>query len=243
MFFEDKKVNTEEFIMALILSIETSAPICSVSLHDEGKLKGISEVAVENSHSEVLTVLIDNLLKNTFVKKSDLDAVAVSMGPGSYTGLRIGLSTAKGLCYALEIPLLAIDTLKAMASQVQTHYSSSADVLFCPMLDARRMEVYHAIYDQNLNEIQKTEPLIFEEGVLNGYRDKKLLYFGNGAEKGQEVLNEPNFKFIEGVETSALAMGKLAYQKFQNQEFEDVAYCEPFYLKDVRITVSKKKYL
>ena len=229
--------------MTLILSIETSAPICSVSLHDEGILKGISEVAVENSHSEVLTVLIENLLNNAFVKKSDLDAVAVSMGPGSYTGLRIGLSTAKGLCYALEIPLLAIDTLKAMASQVQTHYSNSDDVLFCPMLDARRMEVYHAIYDQNLNGIQNTEPLIFEEEVLCGYRDRKLLYFGNGAQKGQEVLDIPNFTFIEGVETSALGMGKLAYEKFKNQEFEDVAYCEPFYLKDVRITVSKKKYL
>jgi tRNA threonylcarbamoyladenosine biosynthesis protein TsaB len=229
--------------MAYILSIETSAPICSVALHEDGKLKGVSEVAVENSHSEVLTVLILNLLKNTFVDKSQLDAIAISEGPGSYTGLRIGMSTAKGLCYALEIPLVAVQTLKAMSKQVQIHHSITEDILYCPMLDARRMEVYHAIYDNNLVEVQETKPLIFEEGVLAGYTDKKVLYFGNGAAKGQEVLNNENFHFIAGIETSALGMGELAFDKFEKEIFEDVAYCEPFYLKDVRITVSKKKYL
>ncbi len=229
--------------MALILSIETSAPICSVALHQDGILKGISEVAVENSHSEVLTVLIENLLKNTFVDKSELDAIAISEGPGSYTGLRIGLSTAKGLCYALEIPLIAVKTLKAMANQVQRLYPSTDEVLFCPMLDARRMEVYHAIYDNKLNEIQETKPLIFEEGALSDYANKKIIYFGDGAQKGQEALAFPDFHFIKGIETSASGMGELAFDKFQRNIFEDVAYCEPFYLKEVRITVSKKKYL
>jgi len=229
--------------MTLILSIETSAPICSVAIHQDGKLKGISEVAVENSHSEVLTVLIENLLKNTFTDKSQLNAIAVSIGPGSYTGLRIGLSTAKGLSYALNIPLIAVDTLKAIAYQVQTHYPPDEEILFCPMLDARRMEVYHAIFDSNLKVIEKTTPLIFEEGVLSNYTDKKLLYFGNGAEKGQTLLDHPKFHFIKNIETSAIGMGVIAFDKFQNEEFENVAYCEPFYLKDVRITVSKKKYL
>ena len=229
--------------MALILSIETSAPICSVALHENGILKGLSEVAVENSHSEVLTVLIENLLKNTFVDKSQLNAIAYSEGPGSYTGLRIGLSTAKGLCYALEIPLIAVQTLKAMANQVLKLYPTTDNLLFCPMLDARRMEVYHAIYDSNFNQIQKTKPLIFEEGTLANFTDKKVVYFGNGAEKGQETLNYSDFHFIKDVETSASGMGSLAFDKFQQQAFEDLAYCEPFYLKEVRITVSKKKYL
>ena len=229
--------------MAFILSIETSSSICSVSLHQDGKLRGVSEVAVENSHSQVLTVLIENLFKNAIINKSELDAVAVSMGPGSYTGLRIGLSTAKGLCYALDVPLIAIETLRAMAAQVQAHYVSTDAVLFCPMLDARRMEVYHAIYDTNMDEVQKTESLIFEGDVLSDYSDKKILYFGNGAEKGQGSLMTSNFQFISGIETSSMSMGGLAFDKFMKKEFEDVAYCEPFYLKDVRITVSKKKYL
>jgi tRNA threonylcarbamoyladenosine biosynthesis protein TsaB len=229
--------------MAYILSIETAAPICSVALHQDGKLKGMSEVAVENSHSEVLTVLIDNLLKNSFVQKSQLDAIAISEGPGSYTGLRIGLSTAKGLCYALEIPLIAVSTLKAMAQQVQVHHLKNEEILYCPMLDARRMEVYHAIYDGELNEVQEISPLIFEDSVMNAYTDKKLLYFGNGAAKGVEFLNDPKHHFITGVETSAMGMGELAFEKFQSQAFEDVAYFEPFYLKDVNITVSKKKYV
>jgi tRNA threonylcarbamoyladenosine biosynthesis protein TsaB len=229
--------------MTYILSIETAAPICSVALHENGKLKGVSEVAVENSHSEVLTVLIENLLENSFVSKSQLDAIAVSEGPGSYTGLRIGVSTAKGLCYALGIPLIAVSTLQALAKQVQMRHHIDEKILCCPMLDARRMEVYHAIYDSQLNEIQKPTPLIFEEEVLNDYSGQKLLYFGDGAEKGIEFLNDPKHQFIDDVKTSALGMGELAFEKFQKNDFEDVAYFEPFYLKDVRVTVSKKKYV
>ena len=229
--------------MALILSIETSAAICSVAIHENGKLIGVSEVAIENSHSEVLTILIENLLKNTFINKTQLDAVAVSIGPGSYTGLRIGLSTAKGFCYALTIPLISILTLKAMANQVLSNYSPTDESLFCSMLDARRMEVYHAIYDRNLNEVQETKPLIFEEDALADYSEKTLLYFGNGAEKGQKDLPYLNFHCIKGIQTSAIGMGTLAFEKFKKNEFENIAYCEPFYLKDVRITVSKKKFL
>lgn len=227
--------------MAIILSIETSAPLCSVAVHKEGVLMGCNEVTVFNSHSEVLTSLIESLLINLNLGMNDLDAVCVGKGPGSYTGLRISTSTAKGLCYSLDIPLIAIDTLEGMYNQVQ-YVLNNSHFLYCPMLDARRMEVYHALYKNDGTIVQATSPLIFEGDSLIAYASENIVYFGDGAFKGQDFMRKyPQAKFIEGITTSARGLGKSAHDKFIKGAFEDVAYFEPFYLKEVRITIPKNK--
>ncbi|SHK26291.1 tRNA (adenosine(37)-N6)-threonylcarbamoyltransferase complex dimerization subunit type 1 TsaB [Hymenobacter psychrotolerans] len=230
---------------SLILSLETSSPVCSVSLHraDDGRLVGQSELRLEKSHSSHLSVLISQLLENTLHTLPDVAAVAVSDGPGSYTGLRIGAAAAKGLCYALDIPLVAVSTLAALARQVAAVTVPTTDLLLCPMLDARRMEVYTALYRPDGTEVLAPTPLILDEAALTEQMaHHRLLCFGNGAAKFQPLVqDQPSVGFLAGIEPSAVAVGALAVEAYKRADFRDVAYYEPFYLKEVYTTTPKAK--
>ena len=228
---------------SLLLSLETSSSVCSVALHriTDGSLIGQSELRLDKSHSTHLTVLIEQLLKNTGYQLADLAAVAVSDGPGSYTGLRIGAAAAKGLCFALDIPLVAVSTLRALAAQVAAGTARPEDYLFCPMLDARRMEVYAALYTHDGQEVLAPTPLILDADTLaEQLAQHSVLFFGNGATKFRAVLAESTQAgFLAGIEPSAVAVGALAIAAYHRQEFQDVAYYEPFYLKEVYTTTPR----
>lgn len=228
----------------LILSLETSSPVCSVALHhiDTGKLVGQSELRLEKSHSSHLSVLMNQLLENTLHTLQDVAAVAVSDGPGSYTGLRIGAAAAKGLCYALDIPLLAVSTLQSLAYQVARVTARPEQFLYCPMLDARRQEVYAALYRPDGTEVQAPAPLILDANTLaEQMAHHSLLFFGSGAAKFQALLaDDSRAGFLAGIEPSAVSVGALALGAYQRQEFRSVAYYEPFYLKEVYTTTPKK---
>jgi tRNA threonylcarbamoyladenosine biosynthesis protein TsaB len=215
--------------LTLILNIETTTTNCSVSLSSEGETLVLKEDYNTNySHAESLHLFIEDVIKSANKTRSDIDAVAVSKGPGSYTGLRIGVSAAKGLCFALDKPLLSVSTLEALAHQLKID-----DGLIVPMLDARRLEVYSAIFDAQYNQIREVEAQIldahaFEEELKKG----KVYFIGNGVEKTKLLLTHPNAIFIEDKLPSANEMSKLAYNKYKKNDIEDVAYFEPFYLKD-----------
>lgn len=234
-------------IMSKILCIETSTEVCSVSLADQGEIIAFKENLNGLSHSKLLTVYIDDILKENDLKVSDLDAVAVSEGPGSYTGLRIGVSAAKGLCFGAEIPLIAVSPLDAMTYGVSKRASElgigEADILV-PMLDARRMEVYSAKYDMNGERITEVTPLIIdEESFSDELEEFKMYFFGNGSAKCKEVISSENAIFVEDVITTSQNMAALAEAKFLKEDFVDVAYFEPFYLKSFVATTSKKNIL
>ena len=229
----------------LLLSLETSSPVCSVALHrlEDSSLIGQSELRLDKSHSTYLTVLIEQLLANTGHQLADLAAVAVSDGPGSYTGLRIGGAAAKGLCFALDIPLVAVSTLRALAEQVAAGTARPENYLYCPMLDARRQEVYAALYTHDGREVLAPTPLILDADTLaEQLAHHSVLFFGNGAAKFQAALGESvQAGFLVGIEPSAVAVGALAVAAYHRQEFQDVAYYEPFYLKEVHTTTPKAK--
>lgn len=227
----------------MILSIETSTKICSVALHNQGELLAESTLYVDKSHSEKLALLIKDLLSYAAITTKDLTAVTISSGPGSYTGLRIGTSTAKGLCFALDIPLIAIGTLEAMAYGVSQSIIDK-EVLLCPMLDARRMEVYSLLADKNLNILQPIEANIIDEHSYAGQLDSnKIVFFGNGAAKCEPTLgNNPNAIFINTQSISAVSVGTLAWNKFQQNDFEDLAYFEPEYLKEFKAIKPKNLF-
>ncbi len=216
--------------MALILLIETATKSCSVSLSSANKIIACKEEVNEQySHAEKLTIFITELFKTQDFTIKDLDAVAVSKGPGSYTGLRIGVSTAKGLCYALDIPLISVSTLKAMAFRMAQKEESD---LYCPMIDARRMEVYNAFYNSTNKEIRGIQADIIEGYSYQKELEKKVLFFGDGAEKCKQMIQHPNARFIDGIFPSSKDMLEIANEKFAEKDFEDIAYFEPFYLKD-----------
>ena len=238
----------------MILCLETSTAVCSVSLVDKGNVVALRESLDGQNHAEKITIFIDEVMKEAGVAYKDLDAVATSMGPGSYTGLRIGVSAAKGLCYAMEKPLIAIDTLAAMAegfkdnkttgqqdnksavgvdSQSQSQSQQSESIL-CPMIDARRMEVYTAFFNEKLERISETEALIVDENSFMELKQNNHLYlFGDGADKLASLFeNEANITVVEKFHCSASYMAKLAEDAFNNKQFVDVAYFEPFYLKN-----------
>ena len=215
--------------MSLILQIESSTTNCSVSLSNEGETLVLREdYNSQYSHAERLHVFIDEVLKENGTDSNDLKAIAVSMGPGSYTGLRIGVSAAKGLCFALDIPLISIATLESLAHQVKTDNG-----LIIPMLDARRMEVYSAVFNSEYHQIRKTQAQILDPGAFGDYLDKAQVNFiGNGVAKAQDIIQHPNAVFINDKLPSANEMSALAFKKYQAKNFEDVAYFEPYYLKD-----------
>jgi tRNA threonylcarbamoyladenosine biosynthesis protein TsaB len=215
--------------VALILSIETSTTNCSVSLSKNGKLLVVKEDYDKNySHAERLHVYIKDVLKYAKVSAKDIDAVAISKGPGSYTGLRIGVSAAKGLCYALDIPLISIPTLESLAHQVTTNNG-----VIVSMLDARRLEVYSAVFDSNYQQIRETIAEILNEDSFSKYLQNGDVYFiGNGVEKTKRLISHQNAIYIDDKLPSAKELGNIAFNKYKISDFEDVAYFEPYYLKD-----------
>ncbi len=224
--------------MSLILSLETSTEVGSVALHKDGKLLTTSEVHIQYNHASKLAVMIDQVLANAGINPNQLDAVAVTSGPGSYTGLRIGTSTAKGLCFALEIPLISVGTLELMAYQVSKN--AWHDVLLCPMIDARRMEVYCLVANQSLEILQDIQPVIIEPDSFSVFLSKhKVLFFGNGAAKCKDVINSQHAIFLDDIIPQASHLGVLADQKFKGNEFEDLINFEPNYLKEFLIKPSK----
>jgi tRNA threonylcarbamoyladenosine biosynthesis protein TsaB len=225
--------------MSLILGIETSTKICSVAISEGENLLALKEEGGAYSHSEKLTTFIEEVLTKSGKKLQDLDAVVVSKGPGSYTGLRIGVSAAKGLCYALEKPLIAVDTLQAMALGMSKNKEID---LYCPMIDARRMEVYTALYDIDNEIIESVSAKIIDEDSFTTKLEKqKIVFFGDGAKKCEEVLSiHPNAIFSNKGLPSAQFVNQIALEKFKKKEFEDVAYFEPYYLKDFIATTPKK---
>ncbi len=231
--------------MALILNIETATKICSVSLARDGEIIALRETAEGNSHSSLLAPFIKDLLEEKHLNFNALDAVAVSMGPGSYTGLRIGVSTAKGLCFGLDIPLIAVSTLQAMAVQAKKQYSNPEEnTLLSPMIDARRMEVYSQLFDVKLNTLNEIQALIIDENSFRKeLQEHPVLFFGDGAAKCSDTIRHPNAVFFEGGLPSAEGMAPLAEEQYQKQDFVDVAYFEPFYLKEFVAAVSKVKGL
>jgi tRNA threonylcarbamoyladenosine biosynthesis protein TsaB len=215
--------------LAYILNIETATTNCSVSLSKEGKTIVLKEdYDKKYSHAERLHVYIDTILNEANIAFKDLDAIAVSKGPGSYTGLRIGVSAAKGLCFGLDIPLISVSTLEALAHQV-----NQENGVIVSMLDARRMEVYSSVFDTGYNQIRETQAQILDETSFGDYLKQDKVYFiGNGVEKTKEIINHPNAVFVENKLPSANEMSRLAYNKYKISDIEDVAYFEPYYLKD-----------
>ncbi len=221
--------------MPIILNIETATKNCSVALAKDGKTVAYKEIAEQNfSHAEKLHVFIEELLVENQLKFSDLSAIAVSQGPGSYTGLRIGVSSAKGLCYALNIPLIAIDTLQLLAKQIQIN-----EGIILPMIDARRMEVFSAFYDKNYNQIRTTQAEIID---ATSYEEisQKIHLVGDGIEKFKNTLTHEKFIFHSNVVfPSSKEMSELSFDKYQVSNFVDVAYFEPYYLKDFVLNTKK----
>jgi tRNA threonylcarbamoyladenosine biosynthesis protein TsaB len=214
--------------MSYILNLETATKNCSVSLSKNGETISCKEIAEQGySHAERLHVFIQTIVAEAGLSMTDLAAIAISQGPGSYTGLRIGVSAAKGLCYALQIPLIAIDTLTSLAHQV-----TFSDGLIVPMIDARRMEVYSAIFNSNKEIIREVQAEVLTPESFATISDT-IYFIGDSNEKAKSVLTESNFVFLEGiVYPSANEMSVLSFQKFQKNDFVDVAYFEPYYLKD-----------
>lgn len=222
--------------MSYILNIETATKNCSVAISKDGKTIICNEIAEEGySHAERLHVFIESCLIAAGIHFKDLVAVAVSQGPGSYTGLRIGVSAAKGLCYALSIPLIAVDTLQILAAQAQV-----VDGLIIPMIDARRMEVYSAIFTSDLQNKRETQAEVITEQSF-GSIDTPVYLVGDCNDKCKTVLTKKNFIFLDEIKyPSAREMSAISFVKYQNNETVDVAYFEPFYLKDFMITTPKK---
>jgi tRNA threonylcarbamoyladenosine biosynthesis protein TsaB len=237
--------------MAIILNIETATNICSVALSKDLTIISLKESCEEKSHARLLTVFIEEIFKSQRITPADLNAVSVSKGPGSYTGLRIGVATAKGLSYGSDIPLIAVSTLQAMAygivnseKLVFTKIKSLENTLFCPMIDARRMEVYVSFFDFQCKIWREISADIIEPGIYDNILNKhQVVFYGSGSSKCKNVLNHPNAIFIDDFFTSAKYIAHFAYQNFLKKEFVDSACFEPYYLKDFIATKPRKNIL
>lgn len=228
--------------MALLLHIETATDICSICISQNEEILALQEITQFSDHASRITLLLETCLQQAKISLKDLDAVAVSQGPGSYTALRIGISTAKGVCYALDKPLIAVDTLQALA--LATFQLEQKDALYCPMIDARRMEVYGAIFDKNNQLFQEAAALKIEADTFESYfrNGQHLVFSGDGAEKCKPILNS-EFAHFNPLVCSAKHLIPLALQAFHRQQFADLAYFEPFYLKPPNITTPRKNVL
>jgi len=217
--------------MNYILHLETSTKACSVAISLDGELIALKEELNEEfSHSEKLTLFIQDVIQEVKITLKDLKAVSVASGPGSYTGLRIGVSTAKGLCYALEIPLISVDALFSLATIAKNKHHN---INLCALIDARRMEVFSSIYNSDLNVLKPISADIIDESTYSAY--EPFVYFGDGAEKLKDLWKNNNCTIDSSIYSSAIGQIPLATEKFTKKEFEDVAYFEPFYLKDFMI--------
>ena len=224
--------------MAIILHLETATKVCSVALSREGKQIALKEIEEEGySHGENLTLIIQELINEAGLSMKDLSAVSVASGPGSYTGLRIGVSAAKGLCFANDIPLIALETLHSLATSININNG-----YIVPMLDARRMEVYSAVYNIDYSQQREIQAeIINEESFVTLLENNEVHFLGDGANKCKDAITSENAIFHDHKFPSSREMLKLSYTKFKENQFEDVAYFEPFYLKDFVVTPEKKK--
>ena len=228
--------------MAVILSIETATPVCSCALLQDGQVVINKESHKGQSHSTLLGVFVHDIMHHVRSNSLKLDAIAISNGPGSYTGLRIGVSEAKGLSYGLDIPMIAIPTPHIMATIIKDKVDEGT--LLCPMIDARRMEVYATILDKSLNVIRKTSAdIVDSDSYLDLLSSNKVAFFGNGSEKCKEVITHPDAIFIKDIHPLASAMGILAEKAFSEKDFVDSAYFEPLYLKEFVATTPKNKII
>ncbi len=228
----------------MILNIETSTNVCSVALSKDDELIAEKTSFQSNSHSKLLAHFIDDILKENNISPKKLKAIAVSQGPGSYTGLRIGVSTAKGLAYSLNIPLIAIDTLQIMSQQIIKEHDNllNKNPILCPMIDARRMEVYTAFFDTENNKISQTTNMIIDQySFLTPLQSKQFLFFGDGSQKCKTKITHSNAIFVENIFPLAKYMVDFSEKLFNNKKFVDVAYFEPFYLKPFIATTPKNK--
>ncbi|MBT3742710.1 MULTISPECIES: tRNA (adenosine(37)-N6)-threonylcarbamoyltransferase complex dimerization subunit type 1 TsaB [unclassified Polaribacter] len=224
--------------MSIILNIETTTKNCSVSIAEKGEILAIKELNNGNySHAEVLHPFILDVLKEANLTSNRIDAVAVSKGPGSYTGLRIGVSAAKGLCFALDKPLISIDTLTSLSFSITIE-----EGIIVPMLDARRLEVYASVFNEKHQKIREIKAEIIDENSFCEYLERSKVYFlGDGSQKCKEIITHKNAIFIDAKFPSAQEMAKLSYEKYKISDIENVAYFEPFYLKDFIVIPEKKK--
>ncbi len=232
--------------MAYIINIETATEVCSVSVANDNDIIFYREETAGPSHATLLGTYVDEAVRFLREKNIAPDAVAVSCGPGSYTGLRIGVSEAKGVCYGYSIPMIAIKTLEVISKAALMSSATSIEkaTLLCPMIDARRMEVYDAIYNTQLNELKPTSADIIDEHSFSEILDSnKVAFFGNGSAKCKDVITHNNAIFIDGVYPSAAAMVPLSTEAYEQKKFVDSAYFEPFYLKDFVATIPKNKVL
>ncbi|MCD7970775.1 MAG: tRNA (adenosine(37)-N6)-threonylcarbamoyltransferase complex dimerization subunit type 1 TsaB [Alistipes sp.] len=231
--------------MEYILGIETGTDVCSVSLSCDGRTVAVKESGAGNDHAKRLAPLIEEILSDNGLVSKELSAVAVSSGPGSYTGLRIGVSTAKGLCYALDIPLISVGSLTSLVNvALATAGELPAGTMLCPMIDARRMEVYAQVFHTGARPLSEVGAHIIDKDSFGEYIDRSARYliFGNGADKCREVLDGPKVRYLD-IRPSASGLVVPAWEKYRRREFEDTAYFEPFYLKDFIVTASSKKML
>jgi tRNA threonylcarbamoyladenosine biosynthesis protein TsaB len=229
----------------MILCLETATPVCSVALCDREGIISVRESCEKMSHSTQLTLFIEDLLKNAGVRAAELEAVAVSKGPGSYTGLRIGVSVAKGITYGASLPLIGIDTTRSMFNGVINSagekYYTDTNSLFCPMIDAKRMDVYYSIFDAKGKEVKGISAEVINERSFSEISESvKIVFFGDGAGKCRDVTGHNNSVFDNDFIISAAYMQRTAYEEYNAGHFEDVAYFEPFYLKDFITTIQRK---
>ena len=232
----------------MIICLETATNLCSVALCDSAGVISLKESNESKSHASMLTVFIEEILKESGIRARDLEAIAVSKGPGSYTGLRIGVSVAKGIAYAASIPIIGIETTLSMFWGLSGNQKESPqagnNLLFCPMLDARRMEVYYAIYDAGGKTIKDiSAEIINEDSFINIPESQKIIFFGDGATKCKEVIKRTNAHFADDFRISASHMHRPVFQALKDHHYEDVAYFEPLYLKDFITTKPKKNIL
>jgi tRNA threonylcarbamoyladenosine biosynthesis protein TsaB len=232
----------------MIICLETATNLCSVALCDSDGVISMRESNEAKSHASLLTVFIEEILKEVGLRASQLEAIAVSKGPGSYTGLRIGVSVAKGVAYSASIPLIGIETTRSMFwglfENRSYNYSKEKDALFCPMLDARRMEIYYALYDiSGITKREISAEVINEDSFSNINESVKIIIFGDGAAKCQNIITRKNTFFVDDFKMSSSHMCKPAVEASKNRKYEDVAYFEPFYLKDFITSKPKKNIL
>lgn len=228
--------------MAKILCADTSSQLCSVSIFNKDKLVDNINSKIERSHSKLLLKLIDSILIKNNLSVKDLDAFSIAKGPGSYTGLRIGVSTVKGLCYSLEKPLIGINTLEILSISAKEKIIDT-DYNLCPMIDARRMEVFTKLLNENLEVVGEDKALILEENSFNNFKNKTIYFFGDGSYKFKKISNDKNHNFLKNIESNSQFMGYLSYKKYLDKDFEDISLFEPFYVKDFHLVKKKKKWI
>jgi tRNA threonylcarbamoyladenosine biosynthesis protein TsaB len=232
--------------MGLILNIETATQVCSVNIARDGILLSIRSSNESKSHASRLTLFIEEMLNELELNINDLDAIAVSKGPGSYTGLRIGVSTAKGLCYASGLPLIGISTLQSLANTavdlIKDNHNPSGEFFLYPMIDARRMEIYSAMYDKDGHQVREIRAEIVDETFSTGLEhNHRIYFFGDGATKCSSFLRKAGMELIPDVALTSVGMLRLSEDAFLKNQFEDTAYFEPYYLKDFIASFSTKK--